>query len=374
VFVKATMRKETKEKATRIMLHILIWAVILGLPLYAARRFRMGGNFLLTYYTITAISAFIFYLNYLFLIPLLFFQKKRSRYYISVLALVFFFYFISDFTSEHVSTIISKKGNSDQIIRQPGEERRLRPPPIQMRRPGFVIAMPNAQLIGYTTSSLFMVFLSLGLRVLERQSKIEKMQEEMERANLNAELALLKNQISPHFFFNTLNNIYSLIGRNNEDSKNAVIKLAKMMRYVLNESGQDNRQLSDEIEFMNNYIDLMKLRIGSKTRINVNFPTEYRDLMIPHLLFISLIENAFKYGISVQEESYISIDLECRDNNILFKCENGLPESNNGPIFASTGIGLENLKKRLSLLYPGKHELEIDKAKNKFEVNLIIQL
>ena len=368
------MRRVTKEKTTRIILHILIWAVILGLPVYAAKRFQMGSNFLLTYYTITAISAIIFYINYLFLIPALFFHRKRHRYYITVLALVFIFYFISDFTNEQISGIISKNDNSDQIIRQPGEQRRLRLPPIQMRRPRFVIAMPNAQLIGYTSSSLFMVFLSLGLRVLERQSKIEKMQEEMERAKLSAELTLLKNQISPHFFFNTLNNIYSLIGRNNKDSKDAVIKLAKMMRYVLNESGQDNKQISDEIEFMNNYIDLMKLRIGAKTIINVNFPTEYMDLMIPHLLFISLIENAFKYGISVQEESYVNISLECGENSILFKCENGLPESNNGPIFASTGIGLENLKKRLGLLYPGRHKLEIGKTKDKFEVNLIIQL
>jgi LytS/YehU family sensor histidine kinase len=219
-----------------------------------------------------------------------------------------------------------------------------------------------------------MVFLSLGLRVLERQSKVEKMQEEMEKAKLNAELALLKNQISPHFFFNTLNNIYSLIGRNNEDSKNAVIKLSKLMRYLLDESGQDNKLLSDEIEFMNNYIDLMKLRIGAKTKLNINFPSVYNDRMIPYLLFVSLIENAFKYGISVQEESYVNISLECGDKNILFKCENGLPESNNAPIFASTGIGLENLKKRLSLLYPGRHELEINRTKNKFEVNLFIQL
>lgn len=368
------MRKVTSEKTTKIILHILIWVVILGLPLYAARRFQMGRNFLLTFYTITAISAIIFYINYLFLIPVLFFQKKRNRYYISVLALVFFFYFISDFASEQISNIISRNGNSDQIIRQPGAVRRLRQPPVQMRRLRFFIAVPNAQLIGYMSSSLFMVFLSLGLRLLERQSKIEKMQEEMEKAKLNAELALLKNQISPHFFFNTLNNIYSLIGRNNEDSKNAVIQLSKLMRYLLDEAGKDNKPLSEEIEFMNNYIDLMKLRIGAKTKLKVNFPTNPKDLMVPYLLFVSLIENAFKYGISVQEESYVNISLECGENNLLFTCENGLPESNNDPIFASTGIGLENLKKRLSLLYPGRHELKIDKTKNKFEVNLIIQL
>ena len=368
------MKKVTKEKATRIILHIMVWAVILALSVYSARRFKMGGNFLLTYYTITAISALIFYTNYLFLIPVLFFQKKRFRYYISVLTLVILFYFISDFANKQIFNIISKNGNSDQIIRQPGEERRMRQPPVLIRRPRFIIAMPNAQIIGYVSSTLFMVFLSLGLRVLERQSKIEKMQEEMEKAKLNAELALLKNQISPHFFFNTLNNIYSLIGRNNEDSKNAVIKLSKLMRYLLDEAGEDNKPLSEEIEFMNNYIDLMKLRIGAKTRINVNFPAVCKDLMIPYLLFVSLIENAFKYGISVQEESYVNISLECGENDILFKCENGLPESNNGPIFASAGIGLENLKKRLSLLYPGRHELKINRTQNKFEVNLIIQL
>lgn len=368
------MRRVTNEKTTRIILHILIWAVIIGLPIYAARRFQMGRHFLLTYCTITAISALIFYTNYLILIPVLFWKKKRYMYYISLLAILFFFYFISDFASEQIFSLISKNGNSDQIITQPGEERHLRLPPIQNRRAAFIIALPNAQLIGYTSSSLFMVFLSLGLRLLERQSKFEKTQEEMEKAKLNAELTLLKNQISPHFFFNTLNNIYSLIGRNNEDSKDAVIKLSRMMRYVLNESGEDNRLLSEEIEFMNNYIDLMKLRIGSKTRLNINFPDAYNDLMIPHLLFISLIENAFKYGISVQEESFVNIYLECGENSIIFKCENGLPESNNGPIFASTGIGLENLKKRLSLLYPDRHELKINRTKNKFEANLIIQL
>jgi len=219
-----------------------------------------------------------------------------------------------------------------------------------------------------------MIFLSLGLVVLERQYKIEKMQGEMEKAKLNAELVFLKNQISPHFFFNTLNNIHSLIGRNNEDSKDAVVKLSKLMRYVLNESGQDNRLLSDEIEFMNNYIDLMKLRIGAKTRLNVNFPTECKDVIIPHLLLVSLIENAFKYGISVQEESYVNVHLECGENNVLFICENGLPASNNGTIFASPGIGLKNLKKRLTLLYPGRHELVINRTKDKFEVNLFIQL
>ena len=146
------------------------------------------------------------------------------------------------------------------------------------------------------------------------------------------------------------------------------------MRYVLNESGQDTQLLKEEIEFMNNYIDLMKLRIGSRTRLDISFPTECRDLKIPHLLFISLIENAFKYGISVQEESYVNICLECGENNVSFKCENGLPEGNNGTILSSSGIGLDNLKKRLNLIYPGRHELEINKTSDKYELTLNIRL
>jgi len=234
------------------------------------------------------------------------------------------------------------------------------------------INLPHAQLIGYTSSSVFMVLLSLGLRVLERQSEIEKMQEDMEKAKLNAELAFLKNQISPHFFFNTLNNIYSLIGKSAEDSRKAVSRLSKLMRYVLDGSEHDYKHLSEEIEFMKNYIDIMRLRIGEKTKLSVDFPDEYPDISIPPLLFISLIENAFKYGVSVQEESDISISLECGDKSISFTCLNSLQESKYVEVRESSGIGLENLKKRLALLYPGRHELKLNKKETTFEACLTI--
>lgn len=358
------MKTVTKEVTIRVSLHMLVWALLFALPLYSVKALKLGSNFLLLYYSYAITNGLLFYANYLFLVPKLFFQKRRIKYYLSALALIVCFYYISDFTNSLALEYLEK-------MKPYGYQKPMPFPPGGMR---LKIPFVGPHLVGYVSTSLFIVFLSLGLKVLERQFKIEKMQEEMERAKLNTELTMLKNQISPHFFFNTLNNIYSLIGRNNEDSKNAVIKLSKLMRYVLNESGQDYRPLRDEIEFMNHYIDLMKLRIGAKTRLNVNFPAEYKERMIPHLLFISLIENAFKYGISVQEESYVSISLECRENTILFRCENGLPEQSNEPIFTSSGIGLENLKKRLSLLYPDRHELEINRTHKKFEVNLTIQV
>ncbi len=364
------MRKISKEKAGRIIIHLLIWAVILGLPLYAARRFQMGRHFLLTYYTITAISALIFYINYLFLVPLLFWQKRRYRYFISILALVFCFYFISDFASEQIFSIMSKNDFSDQLLRQPGEERRMRPPPNQMRRPGFIIAMPNAQLIGYTSSALFMLFLSLGLRVIERQSKIGKMQDEMEKARLNTELAFLKNQISPHFFFNTLNNIYSLIGKNPEDSQKAVLKLSRLMRYLLYESEQGNTRLSNEIDFMRNYIDLMKLRMSEKVSLTVDFPDIYEDISIPPLLFIAFIENAFKHGITNRGQSFINISLDPNGKTLDFRCTNSIAEKAQKDNVS--GIGLENVRKRLNLLFPGKFNLDISNDNHVFDVLLRI--
>ena len=179
-------------------------------------------------------------------------------------------------------------------------------------------------LFNYVFTSLFLVFFSLGLRVLERHSQTEKLQKELEKEKLNSELAFLKNQISPHFFFNTLNNIYSLISINAEDSQKAVLKLSKLMRYLLYESEHGNTKLSNEIDFMNNYIDLMKLRMSDKIKLSVSFPEKYDDINIPPLLFIPFIENAFKHGISYREKSFIDISMQAEKDSISFRCANSL--------------------------------------------------
>lgn len=361
------MRELNREQNTRLIVHILVWAVILILPVYAARRFRMGSNFLLTYYTFMAINAIIFYTNYLFLVPGLFFHKKRYRYYITILGLVFLLYFISDFANEHVYNFISKN-SPGQLQDRP---RRLPGPPV---RPRFYIAIPNAHLIGYASSSVFMVFLSLGIRVLERQSRIEKMQEETEKSRLHAELAFLKNQVSPHFFLNTLNNIYSLTTSSPEDSRTAILKLSKMMRYLLYDSEDGETKLSDEIELMTNYIDLMKLRLEENYNLKVKFPDEYKDFRIPPLLFIPFIENAFKHGVSFEKDSFIDILMTASDNSIIFRSVNSLSRPGGTTSLESSGIGLNNVRKRLDLLFPGKHELLLNKTESTFEVLLKIQV
>ncbi len=358
------MKKRANGTKIRVVLHILVWAIILALPLYSVKRLQFSSDFLLIYYSYTIINGLLFYANYLLLIPKLFFRKRRISYYLSALALVVCFYFVSDVSNNFVIGYLEKKNPE-------GLERRLPGPPRGMRL-AFPIAGPHV--VGYVSSSLFIVFLSLGVKVLERQSKVEKMQEEMEKEKLNAELAFLKNQISPHFFFNTLNNIYSLIGINAEDSQKAVLKLSKLMRYLLYESEHGDTKLSYEIDFMKNYIDLMKLRMSDKIDLTVSFPKKYEDKNIPPLLFIPFIENAFKHGISHREKSFIDINMMVSKELITFRCLNSLIKTKEDTSsVVNSGIGLDNAGKRLNLLFPGRHELKIDKGANTFEVFLTIK-
>jgi LytS/YehU family sensor histidine kinase len=146
------------------------------------------------------------------------------------------------------------------------------------------------------------------------------------------------------------------------------------MRYLLYESEQGETRLSNEIEFMNNYIDLMRLRLSEKVKLSVSFPTEYENKAIPPLLFISVIENAFKHGISYREKSFVDIRMEISGEKINFICENSLVTRPENETNGSSGIGLENLRKRLNLLFPGHHELKIEKIQAIFRVAVSIQL
>ena len=347
-------------------MHLLAWTILLGLPVYFFKQWQVGKDFIWFYYINTLISGLLFYSNYLILVPRYFFKIKKYRYYISIVALLVFFYLLSDISNELVFKYVP-----GQII---PERPRIRmqervPPPVRVfGSPPF----SPVHLFSFTFNSLFLVFFSVGLRVLERQSEIEKNREKMEREKLNSELMFLKNQISPHFFFNTLNNIYTLIGISTDDSQTAVLKLSKLMRYLLYESDQGNTMLSNEIDFMNNYIDLMKLRMSDKISLNVRFPDKYKDFSIPPLLFVPFIENAFKHGISYREKSFIDINMDVSGNSITFKCSNSLVKSNDTAKKNYSGIGLENAEKRLNLLFPGRHELKIMKDSSKFDVLLFI--
>jgi len=261
--------------------------------------------------------------------------------------------------------------NYTEEIDKPKEDKNLNGPP----KPNALFVRPpfrEMHFFNYAMTSLFMVFFSLGMRVLERHSQTEKLQKDLEKEKLNSELAFLKNQISPHFFFNTLNNIYSLISINAEDSQKAVLKLSKLMRYLLYDSEHGNTMLSNEIDFMNNYIDLMKLRMSNKISLSVSFPEKYDDINIPPLIFIPFIENAFKHGISYREKSFIDISMTTTKESISFRCANSMVKAREENEPDHSGIGLGNVTKRLNLLFPGKHDIKINKSETEFEVLLHI--
>ena len=214
---------------------------------------------------------------------------------------------------------------------------------------------------------------AIGLGVMDHLKQNEKKQKELEKERLNSELAFLKNQVSPHFFFNTLNNIYSLIGIDGPTAQESVLKLSKLMRYLLYESEHGETLISHEISFMNNYIDLMKLRLSPRVSLEIDFPHEFHDFPIPPLLFIPFIENAFKHGISYRDKSFIKIRMEIDDQKVSFISENSIGICNKSTDLQHSGIGLENVRKRLGLLFPGKYELNIEESVTVFHVELYIQ-
>jgi len=362
-----------------VFLHLLAWAILLGLPFYFFQRWDVGKDFIWLYYLSITINGLIFYSNYLILVPRFFFESRKHRYYISVCIILVFFYFISRVSNEMIFSAFPKNENTEAAGRPREEARR---PPDGEPKPGppmpgkFFDRPPFHQihLINYGITSLFLIFFSMGLRVMERHSLIEKSQKELEKEKLNSELAFLKSQISPHFFFNTLNNIYSLISINAEDSQKAVLKLSKLMRYLLYESDHGNTRLSSELDFMNNYFDLMKLRMSDKVSLNISFPDKYDDINVPPLLFIPFIENAFKHGISYRGKSFIEVSMETTKTSLSFRCANSLVPPKEEVEDSNSGIGLDNVKKRLNLLFPGNHDLKIIQSADTFEVLLFINL
>jgi hypothetical protein len=354
----------------KILLHLLAWVIILGIPLYFFKRWEVGNDFMWAYYVGNLINGIIFYSNYLVLVPRFFFASRKLKYYLSVIILLIFLYFVSDRSNELIFKYVPGRNNTEEI-NKPKEMGTVVGPPKaddHFGRPPF----REMHLFNYIFTSLFLVFFSVGMRVLERHSQTEKLQKELEKEKLNSELAFLKNQISPHFFFNTLNNIYSLISINAEDSQKAVLRLSKLMRYLLYDSEHGDTKLSNEIDFMNNYIDLMKLRMNNKISLTVTLPEKYGDINIPPLIFIPFIENAFKHGISYREKSFIEISMTTINESIIFRCANSIVKNRETDESEHSGIGLENVTKRLNLLFPGKHELKINRSDKEFEVLLQI--
>jgi LytS/YehU family sensor histidine kinase len=233
---------------------------------------------------------------------------------------------------------------------------------------------PSRSLFIYSDFILFSVpvVFSIAVKTTERWIKTEVERKEAVTIKLESELQHLKYQLQPHFFFNSLNNIYSLVDTSPEQAKQTIHSLSKLMRYLLYQTNDEKVSLKNEIQFITNYIELMKLRFTENTKIEYDFPVLKTDLQVVPLLFISLIENAFKHGVSASQESEISFKMSIDEKRIDFSIQNhNFPKTETDK--SGSGIGLQNMKKRLQLLYPGKHEFSTAVKDGFFIVNLMLE-
>ena len=212
---------------------------------------------------------------------------------------------------------------------------------------------------------------NLGIKFYYRSRDDQKRLAELEHENLEQQLEYLRYQINPHFFMNTLNNIHALVDIDPEQAKDTILELSKMMRFVLYEGNKKDVPISREFDFIRHYVALMQLRYTEKVKITLDMPQESPDRQIPPLILITFIENAFKHGISYQRESFIDINVAVEGEKLKFKCSNSKADQANEE---KGGVGLDNVRKRLNLLYDNNYTLDINDTPDIYHVELVIPL
>jgi sensor histidine kinase YesM len=224
-----------------------------------------------------------------------------------------------------------------------------------------------AAFIGITS----LIKLSKGyFLLLEARNQLMKMQKEKSEAELNA----LKTQVNPHFLFNGLNSIYSLVLKNSDKAPETILKLSEILRYIIYETRKEQVDLKTELDYMQYYIDIQKLRSGSLAKIEVSISGNPDNRKIAPLLFLPLIENSFKHGIKGETgPTFVMLEWTIGEGYIRFVAENNKGQTDDVGSDQHNGIGLENLKQRLDMAYPGKHHFEITETENRFKVELKIQ-
>ena len=312
----------------------------------------------------------LFFVHRFLLMPLFFFKGKKVGYFIITLTIILvaasLIYTIDDRSGQHPPPPDRMErpfeGPPEEVL---GGEFPPHTPPRQNNRgpiPGYA---------NFIILAILIVGFDAGLQIAMRWSNLEQEKFKLQKENVENQLAFLKNQISPHFFMNTLNNIHALVDIDSEEAKQAIIKLSSLMRHLLYDSEEKLTPIKKEVEFIQSYIELMRLRFTDKVTIDVDIPKEMPDVSIPPLLFTSLLENAFKHGISYNHPSFIKITLSFTENKLNFSVENS-----NHPkkTEAASGIGIENTRKRLDLLYKEEYDLAISDTGEKYAVNLNIPL
>lgn len=323
------------------LIHVIVWGIVLGFPFIMMSRSGFAitwHDYLLHSGLVHLFFLIVFYLNYFVFIPQFLFARQLEKFIICNIILL----------SVSAITIHFGQDFMMQLTEMIGSVRR--PPRMNPPKSYFILR------------DLFSMILTIGLSVAIQLSKhwmhVEAERQEAEKHRTEAELKNLRNQLNPHFLLNTLSNIYALISFNKEKAKMAVQELSKLLRYVLYDNQQSFVPLTKEIDFIRNYIELMRIRLTDNVKVETRFDldTDSQTLIAP-LIFISLIENAFKHGISVTKPSSIHIYFKEEKGVVSCAITNSYHPKNQSDRSGS-GIGLEQVQRRLDLIYPGRYHWE----------------
>ena len=226
---------------------------------------------------------------------------------------------------------------------------------------------------------IIVILMAVGIRSVMRSNEARMQLEEERRKSAEAELVWLKHQLNPHFLFNTLNNISSLTQIDPDKAQESIGQLSDLLRYALYDSEAEKVSLAAEMEFMSNYVDLMALRCNELTSVTKEFQAPQGSVEVAPLLFISLVENAFKHGVNARYPSFVKVKMEYRDGKVWFICSNSVfdrkrNEASGKSDHIGSGIGLENMKRRLELLYPGRYTYEWKEEEGSYSVVVSLQV
>lgn len=322
-------------------MHLLVWALLYFIPLLLVpHKSFLGlppGFFPIT----TLFHIGLFYLNAYLLYPRLLNKKLWWLYIIGLAALVILSYFTKLYFLSFV--------------------------------PDFKLTHENRGAILFGV--LPFLIASIIFRLISDRIRFERLEKEARTEQLASELKFLRSQVSPHFLFNMMTNMVSLARKQSDMLEPSLIKLSELLRYMLYDSQKDKISIGDEIEHLNNYIALQKLRFDEEVKVEVNIEDECPDCLIEPMLLIPFIENAFKHGIGMQDNAFISIHLTVKEKQLQFSISNNYNKSDFSKD-KSSGIGLLNVKNRLKLLYPDNYELHItnDDRQGIFSVHLNLNL
>ena len=335
--------------------HFLFWVVFLLMaPFTSDRGLEKAGEAFLIRTIALPTKMMATYLLVYYQVPQLLQKKKYIKFILSFVVSVVVFTILARYTTIHIAERLT---DSTEVPESLGQI---------IREYEFTLGYFGRI---YPLAFLFLFFKMIKDRGIEKQ-KIEMLKQE----KANAELNFLKAQIHPHFLFNTLNNLYALTLDKSDQAPEVVAKLAEMLDYMLYRCQDERVPISQEISLLEHYIDLEKLRYGDRLQLSFTQSVDDPQTLVAPLILISIVENAFKHGVSsVVGSAIINISLEIQDGNLYFQVLNTKPNSTENDVMDyRKGIGVQNVQRQLDLLYPNQYEWRVEGCEDTYEVNLRI--